>query len=318
MTDAGLRAFRLARPALLPFVLALPGLGWAYAHWERARPLTALDRLGWLLAAWTALHAGTLWLNAARDRDRGPVLLGQPVAVPRGLVPLGAVALGAAVALGLRAGAVAGGAATAAVGLAVLYSWPGAPAKAHPVGGPLVNVLGYGVLSPVAGASLVGDPPSARGLAVLVLHALAVLGCFLVAQAFQGPEDRARGDRTFVAGHGAVATIRAARACFAVVGAGVLALGVAGWWPRPVLLALPGLVAADLALRRWATEGETAGPQGAVAVARRLAWTVVAAVGLAGAHHVAEGLAGRPVAGLGTAAGHPTDVPRLAPLARRP
>ena len=311
-------ALRLARPALLPFVLALPALGWAYAHWERARPLTGADALPWVLAAWTALHAGTLWLNAARDRDRGPVLLGQPAPVPAGLVPTGAVALGASVALALRAGAAPAGVTALAVVLSVAYSWPSASAKAHPVGGPLVNVVGYGFLSPCAGASLVGDPPTPRALVVLLLHALGILGCFLVAQAFQGPEDRARGDRTFVARYGAAATITAARACFAAVGLGVAVLGLAGWWPRLVLLALPGLAVADRALRRWAAEGESAGPEGAIAVARRLAWTVVAAVTLAGVHHVGESLAGRPVAGLGTAAGHPADVPRLAPLARRP
>ena len=41
-----------------------------------------VSALALVLLAWVALHAGTLWLNAALDRDEGEVLWGRAVPVP--------------------------------------------------------------------------------------------------------------------------------------------------------------------------------------------------------------------------------------------
>lgn len=302
-----LAAWRLARPRLLPFVLSLPGLGYGLAHWDRALPLVGFGSFLGVLGAWTALHAGTLWLNAALDRDEGPVLLGSPAGVPPGLVRWGIVALGVAVGVGLAVDVVVGGLALAAAVLAWAYSRPGDPWKARPWLGPVVNVVGYGVLSPLAGVVVVGVAPTPRLLASLALVPVGVLGSFFLAQAFQGPEDRARGYGTYVARHGAAATIRAARTCFGLAAFGALALVAVGWWPRVLLGVLPVALGLDRALVRWGDDGEAASAEGALVAARWAVGVAACAVALAFADHAARSLAGLPVAGLGTPAGRPFD-----------
>jgi hypothetical protein len=138
----------------LPFVLALPLVGFGWAHWDRALLLSGVGGLPALLAAWAALHAGTLWLNAALDRDEGPVLLGRPVAVPGSAGWWGHAAL-VVLLLAFVAGRPAGWACLACAVLAVLYPHPRTAWKGHPWLGPAVNLVGYGLLSPFAGWSLV-------------------------------------------------------------------------------------------------------------------------------------------------------------------
>src|SRR5690606_1412062 len=90
----------LSRPRGALWVGALPLLGLVWAHWDRALPLRAA---GWGLAAvvvaWLLLNAGTLWLNAALDRDEGEVLFGRPAPVPPGIEGFGYAALAGCVAL---------------------------------------------------------------------------------------------------------------------------------------------------------------------------------------------------------------------------
>src|SRR5262249_44230701 len=89
----------LARPRLLPFVLLLPLFGYGWAHWDHAVNMCRLADLLGVLAAWALLQTGTLWLNAALDRDQAPVLMGRAVAVPAAAVPAGYAALAFAVML---------------------------------------------------------------------------------------------------------------------------------------------------------------------------------------------------------------------------
>ena len=65
--------WKLARPGGMLLVLALPFTGYGFAHWEWALLLHHPERLALLLASWWCLSAGTLWLNAALDRDVGEV-----------------------------------------------------------------------------------------------------------------------------------------------------------------------------------------------------------------------------------------------------
>lgn len=293
----------LARPRLLPAVLALVGLGFGWAHWNRALPLTGADRLGGVLLAWTLLHAGTLWLNAALDKDEGPVLLGAPVQTPPGTVTAARVAFVAGLAVVHDSPALLPMA--GCVALAELYSHPKTAWKAHPWLGPLVNVLGYGLLTPLAGWAVVGAPVDLRSGLMSAVVAVAVLGCFFVAQAFQGDEDRARGYRTLVATGGPGATLLAARGCFAGAFGGVLALALAGWLPRGLLLLVACAAWVDQALRRGQRLADGGGPDGAVEVGRRLAWSAAVGMVILLICYVRDGLAGAPVAGFATIAGHP-------------
>ncbi len=299
--------WRLARPRLLPFVLFLPLIGFGWAHWDRALPLRGERALPFVLAAWALLQAGTLWLNAALDRDTGEVLLGRAVPAPPGVQFWGYAALLAAVALGAAAGPVAGAAVAVCALLSVLYSHPRTAWKGQPLLGPLVNWIGYGLLSPLAGWAVVGVGPDVRSVIAWLLGSLGVLGCYFAAQAFQGDEDARRGYRTLVVTHGPRGTLTAARLCLGVGFLGGTVLAAVGWLPRVCLAAWPLGLWVDHWLRRWADQPGGGGERWARGLALRLLLGAVLAIGLAYVDYFWAIAEGRPVAGLGTAAGHPPD-----------
>jgi 4-hydroxybenzoate polyprenyltransferase len=302
-----LSLLQLARPLLLPFVLFLPVVGFGWGHWDHALALGDDEprRLFLVLAAWAFLQSGTLWLNAALDRDDGEVLLGQPAPIPPGIVPLGLFALAVAVGLAWQVRPAAGLVALACAALAVLYSHPRAALKGHPLAGPLINGVGYGLLSPLAGWLVVAVPAGARTVLVWLLGGLGVLGCYFAAQAFQGEEDVRRGYRTLVATHGPRATLLAARLCIGTGMLGGLALTLFGWLPR---LCLPAFLLGwwvDAWLRRWANEPAGGSERWARGMAWRLLLAGAAAVGLAYIDYFIDLAGDGPVAGAATARGHP-------------
>lgn len=307
----------LARPRLMPYVVLLPLVGFGWAHWDRA-----LTPVGWraivlVCVAWALLHAGTLWLNAALDRDEGEVLMGRSVPVPRGVERHGYLALAASVALAFLAHPLSGAAATACALLAVLYSHPRTVWKGHPVLGPFVNGVGYGLLSPLAGWAVVDVAPNPRTVVVWVLGALGVLGCYFMAQAFQAEEDRDRGYRTLVATHGPRAALGAGRILIAVGFVAAVGLAVIGWFPRICLLAIPLWFWVDDWFARWMREPDGGSEAWARVMASRLLASGLVVVALVLGVYIDQVHRGVPVAGLGTAAGHPPDRPLLAPRAMR-
>lgn len=309
--------WHLSRPKLLPFVLLLVLCGYGFGHWDRA--LT--DQGGWrifaVLVAWTALHAGTLWLNAAVDRDEGEVLYGKVVPPPAYTAAAGYAALALCVAVGASQGLAIGVVAAACALLAALYSHPSTFWKGHPVGGPFVNVVGYGLLSPLAGFLVVGVPPTERAAAVWVLGGVGVLGQFFAAQAFQRDEDAARGYRTLVVTHGPQACVDAARWATLAGMVGGIVLAAVGWVPRVCLVALPVAYWVDSHYRAWRRLPDGGGERQARELARRLLAGALLAIGLCFADYFYAMALGQPVAGLGTAAGHPADRPLLPPAAMR-
>jgi 4-hydroxybenzoate polyprenyltransferase len=307
----------LSRPKLLPFVLGLVVLGWAWAHWDRAMTLRNAPALGYALVAWAWLHAGTLWLNAALDRDEGEVLLGEAVAPPPGTEAAGYAGLLVCLGFAWMAGPIVTACAAACCVLAVAYSHPSLVWKGHPLGGPLVNVVGYGLLSPMAGFAVADVPPDARTLAMWPLAAVGILGTYFTAQAFQAEEDGRRGYRTLAATHGPAVVLAAVRVCFAVALLGGLVLSVIGWLPRTLLVGVVAWVPTDRYLARWAAEPGGGNEAWARSFARRLGATLLLAIGLAFVDYVVDSWNGAPVAGLGTAAGHPHDRPRLPPAEMR-
>ncbi len=241
----------LLRPQGLGFVLLLPWFGYGFGHWSWGLDLREGQAFLTLLAAWACLHAGTMWLNAGLDRDQGEVLWGKALPVPDAIERFAALALVAAPSLAWFAGPAPFLCAAACSLLAVLYSSPHTAWKAHPVGGPLVNVLGYGVLSPLAGWWLVGVEPGPRTGIVFTAMAALTLGIYFAAQAFQQREDAARGYRTLVVTHGPAATLLAARLLFGAGFGALFALTAAGWLPRPCLVALPFALYVDHGFGAW-------------------------------------------------------------------
>lgn len=220
----------LARPAMLPFLLLLPALGYGWGHWEHRLDLHAPERFVWTLPAWTLIHAGTLWLNAALDRDQDEVLFGRAVAVPPQSTRLGLLALVLAIPIAAQASLLSALAASGCGLLAVAYSHPRICLKGHPIGGPLVNAVGYGLLTPLAGWAALGLPASSASARVLPLLPLGLLAPYYFAQLHQEHADRQRGYRTLVVTHGPKACIHAAS----------LALGMALVWG--VILIVQGVV----------------------------------------------------------------------------
>lgn len=305
----------LARPKGMALIALLPTLGYSFAFWDhgcRAYYTHGLPRLGFLACLWALPHAGTMWLNAALDRDEGEVLFGSAVAVPRriegpayaSLLAPTLLALGVHLGLGL---CVLGCAV-----LAVLYSHPRTAWKGHAVLGPLANAVGYGVLSPLGGFLYAGLPPTFRGALCLALSVSFILAAYLAAQAFQQTEDRARGYATFVVLRGPRATLDLTRVL--LLGSLLLtfSLAVLGWFPRAVLVSVPAFAVADRWLVRWRREPGGGDAGWARGFFVRLAVAGLLCLGGASLTYAVQELRGEPLAGLGTASGHP-DEPACGP-----
>jgi len=290
----------LARPRMLPLLWMAVFFGFMLGHWEAGVHFRGGTSFGVALLAWTLLHLGTMWLNAARDRDEGPVMFGGTAKVPPQAPALGYGALILCVLLAATRGPIIGGSALLAAISSVLYSHPRIALKAHPLGGPAINMLGYGLLTPVAGLAAAQGGVSVRTVWVLGVTSLAMGGLSFAAQAFQQEEDRARGDSTLVATHGPWAAVTAARVMIGLANGLALVGSLLGWFPLACLVALPVAVHVDRYMARWARVPGGGTPAHASALLRRLLLllgvTVVAAI----VEHIWDLLHGELPAGLNT------------------
>jgi hypothetical protein len=317
--DVPRRLWRLARPGGMVLVVGLPAAGYGFAHWEWAAPEAHLGDLLVLASAWWWLSAGTLWLNASLDQGDGEVLMGpRPEEVPH-LQAFGYAALAAALATGLPLSPGPWACLAACVGLAVAYSHPATAWKGHALLGPAVNVLGYGVLSPLAGWWQAGLPATPRGAASLLLVATWVAGTYFGAQAFQEAEDRARGYHTLVALYGPREVVVVTRTAFAVSFVGMVLLASLGWFPRLLLGLAPAYLWLDGHLQWWILHPE-GGVDAARTMLRRATALAVAVLLGATVAHVDGLLHSRTPAGrdTGTRFGPPTERRFAAPLPRVP
>ncbi len=247
----------LSRPRGMILVAILPMVGFAFGYWDQgceAPGFDAAPELLLLALVWAVPHAGTMWLNAALDRDEEATLFGRSVAVPPGIERWAyltlVLSLGFAFWLNLGLGLCVLGCAA----LSVLYSHPRTAWKGHAFLGPLTNALGYGVLSPLGGFLLTGYSPTIRGALVLLISVPWMLTAYFAAQAFQQGEDRARGYRTLVATHGPRTTLRLTRALM-LTALGLTALmSIVGFFPRIMLVPLPLFFFLDRFLVRWTAQ----------------------------------------------------------------
>lgn len=150
------------------------------------------------IALWVVcLNGGTLALNSAFDRDEGDVAyLRRPPPPPPGLAgaSLALMLLGLALATLLPAGYIA--AYALCLLLSVLYSVPPFRLKAVAGADWLINMWGFGTLTPFAGWAATGqalDP--ARGLVLLAFCPL-FAALYPLTQLYQLQEDARRGDLT--------------------------------------------------------------------------------------------------------------------------
>ena len=245
----------MAAHTAVGFMLAV-GILDPFGHEWRGRFLAAL-------ALWVVcLNGGTLAINSAFDRDSGDIgYLDAPPPVPRGLLwfGLGLMVLGQLGALLLPVGFAVAYAACFA--LSVLYSIP--PFRFKAVAGVdwIINMIGFGTLTPYAGWAATGVPVGPVGALVLFAFCPLFAALYPLTQLYQFEEDRARGDRTLALMLGmraslsvAVGASGAAFACFAM--AAMLA-------QVPLLRAIPLAVAGVLwlgILTRWASRCERMTP----------------------------------------------------------
>jgi 4-hydroxybenzoate polyprenyltransferase len=200
---------------------ALLGDGFSYLLHLRPREwpiMSAHTALGFLLAlglrdpwggeAWTTLalalllwviclNGGTLALNSAFDRDTGDIgYLDAPPPPPRhlGAFGFGLMALGQALAP-LLGGAFAFAYAIC-FAMSVAYSVP--PLRLKAVGGVdwLINMVGFGTLTPFAGWAAAGSPLTQPGAWVLAGFCPLFAALYPLTQLYQLDEDSGRGDRT--------------------------------------------------------------------------------------------------------------------------
>ena len=188
---------------------------------------------GWALPAGAfafvvCLNGGTLALNSAFDRDEGDIAyLKRPPPPPPGLAwfGFGLMVIGLLIALRMPRAFLYAYALCAV--LSVLYSVPPVRLKAVPGADWLVNMAGFGLLTPYAGWALTGREVAGPGRVVLISFALLFGALYPLTQIYQLEEDQRRGDRTLAAALGldrslAIALVMAllAFAGFALAGAG--------------------------------------------------------------------------------------------------
>lgn len=294
----------------MALIALLPMIGFTFAYWDHGctiPELGALPHLALLAALWAVPHMGTMWLNAALDRDEGQVLFGESVPVPDGIEVWAYLTLILAVGVALAADVSLGLCVLGCASLSILYSHPKTAWKGHAWLGPAANAIGYGVLSPLGGFLYSGLPPSPRGALVLGISVSFMLSAYLAAQAFQEVEDRERGYHTLVALRGARTTLTVTRAFLVLSVILTLGLGVIGWFPRAVLVSTPVFFAADRVLARWRDQPGGGDESWARSFFKRLTLAGLLCVGGASVHFAWQQHAGEPLGGLGTLAGHPED-----------
>lgn len=249
---------RVLGPELLAYLLHLRPLEWPImtAHFLLGAllaaglglpPLAALA--GWFIFV-VLLNGGTLAINSAFDQDEGDIgYLKNPPKPPRHLLLVSALMLAAALVLGFLLPALFAWSNAACVVMAVLYSVPPARLKARAGWDLLINCLGFGLLTPLAGWGLTGRPLAPGMLSVAVGFAFLFGALYPPTQIYQIEEDRARGDRTLVIVLGEAPSLAfaavlalAAHLCFAW---GALRSG------RPPLVLLISLAAWMAVLLPW-------------------------------------------------------------------
>lgn len=187
------------RPAEWPIMAAHTAVGYLLAV-GLAGAASAV-RLGPALLGlvlWVVcLNGGTLALNSAFDRDEGDVAyLRQPPPPPRYLAAFSIGLMGAGEILAFRLPAPYPMIYAVCFILSLAYSMP--PLRLKGVAGAdwIINMWGFGTLTPYAGWSATGLPiDTARGLVLLAFCPL-FAALYPLTQLYQLEEDTRRGDRT--------------------------------------------------------------------------------------------------------------------------
>jgi len=240
------------RPAEWPIMAGHTILGYVLAvgirgAWTGERLPPAL--LG--LAVWVIfLNGGTLAINSVFDKDEGDIgYLNAPPPLPRHLLAFSVALLGGGQLLAFALPLAFRVSYAICFALSILYSVP--PFRFKAVAGVdwVINMWGFGTLTPFAGWAATGRPLDAGHALVLLAFCPLFAGLYPLTQLYQMEEDRRRGDRTLALLLGLRASLGVAIACtalaFALFGWAAAVLDVPAW-----LLVVP-LVAWLAVLLPW-------------------------------------------------------------------
>lgn len=228
------------RPAEWPIVAghamlgAIVAVGWGGLGDGATLRLVVVGVLAWVVG----LNGGTLAINSAFDRDEGDVAyLRKPPPPPPGLFAFGMAMMIFGLGLTWHFPPLYRHAYLACLAMSVLYSVP--PFRFKAVAGLdwLINMLGFGLLTPLAGWAATGAPLTPAGRLLLLGFLPLFAALYPLTQLYQVEEDRRRGDRTLAIHLGARRSLRVACigvllafACFAVASRMVWPTGAAGAW----------------------------------------------------------------------------------------
>jgi lycopene elongase/hydratase (dihydrobisanhydrobacterioruberin-forming) len=242
------------RPAEWPIMAAHTAVGYLLA--VGLAGAAAGTRLGPALVGlvlWVVcLNGGTLALNSAFDRDEGDVAyLAGPPPPPRSLAAVAIALIAAGQILAFRLAAPYPMVYAVCFVLSLAYSVPPLRLKAVAGADWIINMWGFGTLTPYAGWAATGVPlEPARGLVLLAFCPL-FAALYPLTQLYQVEEDTRRGDRTLACVLGVRNSLTASLGAGALAFALFAAAGLrAGWRAAgPDLWRWGGL---GLALVAWA------------------------------------------------------------------
>jgi 4-hydroxybenzoate polyprenyltransferase len=214
------------RPAEWPIMAAHTAFGYVLAvGWSGVARGTSLSDALYALVIWVVfLNGGTLAINSVFDRDEGDIgYLNAPPPLPRYLLHFSVALLVGGQLLAFRLPAGFGIAYAICFAMSILYSVP--PFRFKAVAGVdwVINMWGFGTLTPYAAWAATGRPLDfGHGLVLLAFCPL-FAGLYPLTQLYQFDEDRRRGDRTLALILGMRKSLLVAIACV------VLAFGLLGW-----------------------------------------------------------------------------------------
>ncbi len=225
------------RPAEWPIMVGHTALGYVLA--VGLSGVVRGERLSQALFAlfvWViCLNGGTLAINSVFDKDEGDIgYLMAPPPLPRYLLAFSLALLVSGQVLAFALPPAFRIAYALCFILSILYSVP--PFRFKAVAGVdwLINMWGFGTLTPFAAWAATGRPLDAGHALVLLAFCPLFAGLYPLTQLYQLEEDRRRGDRTLALLLGLRASLSVSIACtllaFALFGWAALVLGGPAWW----------------------------------------------------------------------------------------
>jgi 1,4-dihydroxy-2-naphthoate octaprenyltransferase len=211
--------------------------------------------LGWLVFV-ILLNGGTLAINSAFDQDEGDIgYLKAPPKPPKHLLAFSLVLHGSGVLLALLLPWSFFWIVLVCTAMSVLYSMPPVRLKARAGWDLIINCLGFGLLTPLAGWALTGRPFHGAILIACVGFAFLFASLYPMTQIYQVAEDQRRGDLTLVIRVGVGRSLMFALIVVLVAhGLFALALLAQDRAPWPLALSLASwLVVLIPWLARWAS-----------------------------------------------------------------